>query len=483
MTPTTTIADAELDIEIFRKYAGLSLPRHVSYPMPTGWQDMGEKDFPEMLRDSQERFPARGWSLYLHIPFCEALCKFCACNRVIVPKKYGDNWIEPTTRYMDMLLRDVGRLPAIVSPERELRQVHWGGGSPTYLTPEMIEQIAAAIKEHLNLTEDAEVSMEMDPRHTTPELLRLLKRLGFTRLSMGVQDFDAQAQEHVMRIQPFEMVRDVVNASRAAGFESINFDLIYGMPYQTLETIRKTVELTIQLQPDRVAFYHYAQIPHKIATQRGMDYTKLPDSETKLGMFLIGHRLFTQAGYEFVGLDHFAKADEMLAEASESGTLQRNFQGMTTGGGLDLVGVGVSSISHFLEVGFAQNVKDVEEYQRYASENRWPTVRGKRLTDDDIIRQAVMNQIYCDARIKPELLENRFGISFRDYFVRELQVLEELQDDGLVRIEPDGTGAGRIEITFPLGRVLMRNVAAVFDVYLRPDAYRTGDRDYFSANA
>ena len=290
-----------------------------------------------------------------------------------------------------------------------------------------------------------------------------------------------------MRIQPFEMVRAVVDASRAAGFESINFDLIYGMPYQTLETIRKTVELTIQLQPDRVAFYHYAQIPHKIATQRGMDHTKMPDSETKLEMFLLGHQLFTQAGYEFVGLDHFAKADEMLAEASQSGTLQRNFQGMTTGGGLDLVGIGVSSISHFLEVGFAQNVKDVEEYQRYASENRWPTVRGKRLTDDDIIRQAVMNQIYCDAQIRPELLETRFGISFRDYFARELQVLEELEDDGLVRIEPDGTGAGtgagRIEITFPLGRVLMRNVAAVFDVYLRPDAYRTGDRDYFSANA
>ncbi len=282
-----------------------------------------------------------------------------------------------------------------------------------------------------------------------------------------------------MRIQPFEMVRDVVSASRAAGFESINFDLIYGMPYQTLETIRKTVELTIQLKPDRVAFYHYAQIPHKIATQRGMDHAKSPDSETKLEMFLLGHRLFTQAGYEFIGLDHFAKADEMLAEASESGTLQRNFQGMTTGGGLDLLGVGVSAISHFLEVGFAQNVKDVEKYQRYASENRWPTVRGKRLTDDDIIRQAVMNQIYCDAQIKPELLENRFGISFRDYFARELHVLEELEDDGLVRIEPDG----RIEITFPLGRVLMRNVAAVFDVYLRPDAYRTGDRDYFSANA
>ncbi len=479
MTSTSSLAGVELDRNIFRKYAGLSLPRHVSYPMPTGWHDLDDNDFVEMLRAGQQRSPDRGWSLYLHIPFCEALCKFCACTRIIVPKKYGPKWVEPTQHYVDTLIADLGRLPAMIGPDRELRQVHWGGGSPTYLTLEMIERLATVIDENFNLTDDAQVSMELDPRHTTPELLRLLKRLGFTRLSMGVQDFDARAQEHVKRIQPFEMVRDVVAAAREAGFDSINFDLIYGMPFQTLDTMRRTVELAIQLQPDRIAYYHYAQIPHKIATQRGMDYTKLPDSETKLDMFLAGHQLFTEAGYDFIGLDHFARKDEMLAQASKSGTLQRNFQGMTTGGGLDLVGVGVSSISHFLEVGFAQNTKDVETYEKVIGENRRPVVRGKWLTDDDIIRQAVINQIYCDAHIKPSSIETQFGISFSNYFRREMQVLEELERDGLVCF----CGEGSIEITFPLGRVLVRNVAAVFDAYLKPDAYRAGDRDYFSANA
>lgn len=479
MTSTSSFAGVELDRDIFRKYAGLSLPRHVSYPMPTGWQDIDDNDYVEMLRAGQKRSPDRGWSLYLHIPFCEALCKFCACNRIIVPKKYGPKWVEPTRQYVDTLMADLSRLPALIAPGRELQQVHWGGGSPTYLTLEMIEHLATVIDDNFNLTDDAQVSMEMDPRHTTPELLRLLKRLGFNRLSMGVQDFDAQAQEHVKRIQPFEMVRDVVAAAREAGFESINFDLIYGMPFQTVETMRRTVELAIQLHPDRIAYYHYAQIPHKIATQRGMDHTKLPDSETKLDMFLVGHKLFTEAGYDFIGLDHFAKKDEMLAQASKNGTLQRNFQGMTTGGGLDLVGVGVSSISHFLEVGFAQNTKDVETYEKTIGENHRPVVRGKWLTNDDIIRQAVINQIYCEALIRPSSIETQFDISFSDYFGREMQILEELERDGLVCFRIDGS----IEITFPLGRVLLRNVAAVFDVYLKPDAYRAGDRDYFSANA
>jgi len=468
-----------VDLDIFRKYAGLSLPRHVSYPMPTGWQEAGADDFERMLQDNQEHASPRDWSLYLHIPFCETLCKFCACTRIIMPKKYGDTWQQPTRDYVDMLIRDLQKLASTVDSSRRLRQVHWGGGSPAYLPLDMIQQIAEEIRELFNLADDAEVSVELDPRHTSPELLSLLKSHGFSRLSLGIQDFDKQAQEHVKRIQPYEMIESVMANARLAGFDNVNFDLIYGMPYQTVDTIRRTVELTIQLQPDRVAYYHYAQIPHKIATQRGMDYTRLPDSESKLEMFLVGHQLFTQAGFEFVGLDHFARPTELLAQAGEQGSLQRNFQGMTTGGGLDLIGVGASSISHFLESGFTQNEKDVDQYQDFARKSEWSVQRGKWFSRDDIIRQAVINQIYCDSVIRPVLIEEHFDICFDEYFAGQLPALKVLERDGLLQFKPPGQYA----ITFPLGRVLIRNIAAVFDAYLDPEAYHQGDRDYFSASA
>jgi oxygen-independent coproporphyrinogen-3 oxidase len=270
-----------------------------------------------------------------------------------------------------------------------------------------------------------------------------------------------------------------VAACRELGFESVNFDLIYGMPYQTPRTIRDTVEKTIELSPDRIAYYHYAQIPEKIATQRGMDYTKLPDSEAKLEMFLIGLELFEAAGYAYIGLDHFARPDEALSRSMVDGTIQRNFQGMTTGGGLCLLGAGVSSISHLLGVGFLQNVKDVDRYVECIERGESPVERGKRFTPDDLVRQTVINQLYCTARIRPETIEARFGIRFADYFARELGIMRELEKDGLVAIDCENV----IRVTRPLGRVLMRNVTAVFDAYLDPMAYLRGARTCFSANA
>jgi oxygen-independent coproporphyrinogen-3 oxidase len=342
-----------------------------------------------------------------------------------------------------------------------------------------LEEIQRTIGRLFEISPDAEIAIEVDPRNAAPDRLSHLRALGFNRISLGVQDFNEQVQQHVRRVQPFEMVRDTVDACREAGFASINFDLIYGLPYQTVETIRETVEQTIALSPDRVAYYHYAQIPEKIATQRGMDYTKLPDSETKLEMFLAGVEMFESAGYEFVGLDHFAKPDELLAKASRDGTLQRNFQGMTTGGGLDLIGMGSSSISHLLGVGFTQNIRDVNAYVECIEDGDTPIRRGKRFTPDDLLRQGVLNQLYCAAEINPDAIEERFGIVFADYFAPELEVLKELERDGLVTGEPGGI----IRATYPLGRVLMRNVAAVFDAYLAPDAYRVGEQTCFSANA
>jgi oxygen-independent coproporphyrinogen-3 oxidase len=303
--------------------------------------------------------------------------------------------------------------------------------------------------------------------------------MGYNRVSLGVQDFDDRVQRHVHRIQPFAMVRDVVATCRDLRFDSVNFDLIYGMPYQTPRTIRDTVEKTIALSPDRVAFYHYAQIPEKIATQRGMDYTKLPDSEMKLEMFLLGWRLFEEAGYALIGLDHFARSHEALSRALEEDTIQRNFQGMTTGGGLRLLGVGASSISHLLDVGFLQNIKDIARYIVRIEKGESPVERAKRFTFDDRVRQAVINQLYCTAEIRPEAIEAQFDIDFADYFSRELGAVNELQRDGLVTIQADKG----IRVSSPLGRVLLRNVAAVFDAYLDPEAYRKGEQACFSANA
>lgn len=470
--------NTEVDLEVFRRYAGLSLPRHVSYPMPTWWQKLDATEVDALIQECRHANPPNALSLYLHIPFCEHLCKFCACTKVIL-RKSAPNAGSHVETYNDALITEIERLAEKVGSDRPLRQIHWGGGTPTYLEDDQIERIHRTIERAFRIEPDAEVAMEIDPRTVSPAKLKRLKDLGFNRVSFGVQDFNERVQTHVRRVQPFEMVRDTVQACRECGFTSVNFDLIYGLPYQTVETIRETVEQSISLSPDRVAYYHYAQIPEKIATQRGMDYTKLPSSEMKLEMFLTGKRLFEEAGYEFIGLDHFAKASEMLGQAIEDGTIQRNFQGMTTGGGLDLIGAGASSISHLSGLGFLQNRREVEDYIDCIKRGETAVHRGKRLTADDLVRQGVLNQLYCLGEIRPTDIETKFGIVFCDYFAREIGIMDELKDDGLVTLEDNGV----IRATPNLGRVLLRNIAAVFDAYLNVAAYRVGEKNCFSANA
>ncbi|UCG33319.1 MAG: oxygen-independent coproporphyrinogen III oxidase [Phycisphaerales bacterium] len=467
-----------IDLDVFRRYSGLSLPRHVSYPMPTGWRDLQAVEATAMLRESRQRSPANDISLYLHVPFCERLCRYCACTRIIRPRSQAES-ISRTRDYVAALLTEIDALAGLVGGGRTLRQVHWGGGTPTYLSTEQLERVHAALSESFCLADDAEVAMELDPRVLTSDVLEHLRRLGVCRVSLGVQDFNARVQEHVRRVQPFEMVRDIVAACRDLGFTSLNFDLIYGLPYQTRQTIQETIDKTIALSPDRIAYYHYAQIPEKVASQRGLDYTRLPDSESKLEMFLLGVERFEAAGYVFIGLDHFAKPDEPLAVALREGTLQRNFQGMTTGGGLDLIGVGASAIGHLAGIGFLQNVHDPDEYVACLNRGDWPVTRGKRLTFDDRVRQSVITQLYCSAEIRPTDIEEQFGVTFASYFGPELDALRELEADGLVTLQDDG----RVKVTRPMGRVLLRNIAAVFDAYLEPNAYREGDRRCFSASA
>jgi len=469
----------QVNIETFTRYSGLSLPRHVAYPMPTWWEnEFSPVETEAMFLESETAAEPKDLSLYLHVPFCKALCKFCACTRII--QKHDQPGAEARTkRYVEAMKKEIRMRGGKRNSHRTLRQIHWGGGTPTYFDSATIEEIHDVIRESFTIADDCEISIELDPRETTIEQLQTLRRLGFNRVSMGVQDFDEQVQKHVRRIQPIEMVRDFVKACRDLGFDSVNFDLIYGLPYQTEETVHDTVLKTIELSPDRVAFYHYAQIPEKIATQRGMDYTKLPDSVTKLRMFLDAIETFEANGYDFIGLDHFAKHDEMLSAALREGTLQRNFQGMTTGGGLDLIAVGASSISHLSGIGYLQNRHDVDAYMAVMKEGGEPVHRGKRFTVDDLIRQEVLSDLYCLSRIEPAKFKKKYDIDFAKYFAKELDHLAELESDGLVTIGADDV----IHVTAPLGRVLARNVAAVFDGYLDDDAYHAGALKMFSANA
>ncbi|MCH9058956.1 MAG: oxygen-independent coproporphyrinogen III oxidase, partial [Planctomycetes bacterium] len=417
-------------------------------------------------------------ALYVHIPFCERLCKFCACNREILSRKVGGA-AERVERYLSALAHDLRTLAGSIDSDRPLRQVHWGGGSPTYLTAEQIERIHAIIVETFNLADDAEVAMEIDPRGVSPDKLAALRRMGFNRVSMGVQDFDARTQEHVHRVQPVEMVREVVDTCRDLAFDSVNFDLIYGMPYQTPDTIRHTIQQCIALAPDRIAYYHYAQIPEKIANQRGIHHDAMPDSQTKLVMFLSAVVLFEAAGYEFVGLDHFAKSDEILTRAVENHTVHRTFQGMTTGAALDLIGMGASSISTLHEIGFLHNIRNPDEYADAIESGTEVSQRGMRLSHDDVIRQTLINDLYSHGAIVPGDLEAQFDIVFCEYFADEIERLRTLEADGLIEIDDQLN----IQLAFPLGRVLMRNVAAVFDAYLSGDAFRTGELHLYSVNA
>ena len=466
----------QVDREVFGRYAGRSLPRHVSYPMPTWWGPVEADQVVALTAAS--RAGQRDLSVYLHIPFCEALCKFCACNRTIMPRSAGDA-DQRTQRYVEALCRQIVPLAASLGASRPVRQIHWGGGTPTYLSCAQIASIHDALAGAFRIDPHAELAIEIDPRVTTQEQLHLLRRLGFNRVSLGVQDFDRQVQHHVRRTQPFEMVKATVKACREIGFASVNFDLIYGMPYQTARSIDDLIDRTLELGPDRIAFYHYAQIPERIATQRGMHHDRMPAAEDRLTMFLAAMARFTGAGYRFIGLDHFALPTESLARAADRGTLRRNFQGMTTGAGLDVIGLGASAISHFIDRGYLQNVHDPQAYTERMEQGHEPVVRGVRLRPDDCIRHAVIEQIYCYARLDPAPIERRFGIDFSDHFATELRRLSTLEADGLVR---SGAG-GVVVLTEPMGRLLMRHVAAVFDAYLEAEAYRLGENRAFSASA
>ena len=450
--------------ELLERY-NVQGPRYTSYPTAPEWNaGVGPADFDAAC----ERANAAGRpvSLYVHLPFCDEQCWFCGCFMKVVPKpdRKGESR-EEVAGYLDDLHREIDLLSRRIDRGRPVVQVHWGGGTPTYLTPGQADALAAHLLEALPPAEGAEVSVEIDPRVTTPEHLAVLRRRGFNRVSMGVQDFDPEVQELVNRVQPFELTRGLVEAARDLGYSSLNLDLIYGLPGQRLQGFSDSVEAVLGLRPDRVAMYSYAHVPWLKKPQRVLA-AHLPEGTEKFAIFVSGIERFVGAGYVYIGMDHFALPHDEIAVAQRDRTLWRNFQGYTTHAGVDLYGLGVSSISQVDDL-YAQNTKDYAEYHRTAQEGRPSTIRGHRLAGQDALRRTVITNLLCHCVIRKREIEESFGLrSFDETFAPALSGLGPLVEDGLVAPETDD----EIRVT-SLGRIFIRNVAMLFDEYLakRPE--------------
>jgi oxygen-independent coproporphyrinogen III oxidase len=426
-------------------------PRYTSYPTAPVWKDdFGPDDLEKYYARAEEL--ATPLSLYMHIPFCENLCLFCACTVSIQKDK---NVAIP---YLAALKREIDHVARHVSRKRPVIQFHWGGGTPTYLSVAQMEDLFQFTHDRFSFSPDAEIGIEVDPRVTSRAQLESLRRLGFNRLSMGIQDFQAKVQQTIHRVQPYEMTRDLIVASREIGFQSINIDLIYGLPYQTADSFRATIDQALTLLPDRVAMFSYAHVPW-LKKQQGSFEAHLPEGMEKFRIFRAGLQKFLDAGYLYIGMDHFARPGDELAIAQQNRTLHRNFQGYTTKAGADLYGMGVSAISSIGEA-YAQNRREVPNYESTVAKRGIATMRGYRLSHDDVLRRAVIGRLLCHTIIPKHEVEAEFGIAFDEYFTAELLRLRSAQDEGLVVLS-----GGEIRVT-PLGRIFIRNVAMTFDRYL-----------------
>src|SRR6267154_121693 len=426
-------------------------PRYTSYPTAPVWNDtFGPVDLEAVHAGAEAaKTPV---SLYMHLPFCESLCLFCACKVIIQKDKHV------SIPYFDVLKKENARVGEAVSCQRKVVQFHWGGGTPTYSTPAQLEDLFGYTKERFHFTADAEIGIEVDPRVTSRDHLETLRHLGFNRLSMGIQDFHPEVQKAIHRIQPFELTRDLLVAARELRFESINVDLIYGLPYQSPERFAHTVDQILQLEPDRVALFSYAHVPW-LKKQQGSCAAHLPEGMEKFEIFRTGMLKFLEAGYLYIGMDHFAKPGDELAISQQNRTLHRNFQGYTTKAGADLYGMGVTAISG-IQNAYAQNHRELAAWEKSIAERGIATMRGYRLSQDDQLRRAVISRLLCHTVVIKEEIAREFHIDFDEYFAAELSRLEASREDGLVLLEPN-----EIRTTW-LGRIFIRNLAMVFDPYL-----------------
>jgi oxygen-independent coproporphyrinogen-3 oxidase len=442
-----------VSVDLLNKYNRPG-PRYTSYPTAPEWSDsFGEATLRAAIRAANLKTRPAPLSLYFHIPFCESLCLYCGCN-VVINKRH-----EVASPYLQHLKREIDWVSAEVDHTRAVEQLHCGGGTPTYLSPAQIENLFGYIKQRFSIASTAEISIEIDPRATTNEHCRTLRNVGFNRLSMGIQDFDPLVQKTINRVQPYEDTRRTFDYCRELGFESINIDLIYGLPHQTAESFADTVDKIIAMNPDRIAVFSYAHVPW-MKKQQGSFVRFLPEGVERFRIFTSAIRKLTSAGYRYIGLDHFARPEDEICRAQDGRTLQRNFQGYTTKAGCDLYAMGVSSISGLEDV-YAQNCRDLAGYYKAIDAGRWPTMRGMQVSSEDKLRRSVINRILCHTVLVKSEIEQDFGISFDEHFGEEIIELHQLERDALVNMSHD-----RIAVT-SLGRIFIRNVAMVFDEYLK----------------
>lgn len=441
------------DTDLIRRY-DLAGPRYTSYPTAVQFHDgIGPFDLLHALRASAQN--KRALSMYVHLPFCAHICYYCACNKVITKDR------GRSAPYLQRLLHEMELVSRHLDPDQVVEQLHFGGGTPTFLSHDELRQLMAGLRQHFNLLDDdsGDYSIEIDPREADWATMGLLRDIGFNRVSLGVQDFDPAVQRAVNRLQTLEETRAILEAARTLQFRSVNIDLIYGLPLQTPESFAKTVDEVIALQPDRLSVFNYAHLPERFPPQRRINAEDLPSPGAKLEMLQRTIEQLTRAGYRYIGMDHFALPDDELAIAQEEGTLQRNFQGYTTHGHCDLIGLGVSSISQIGDL-YCQNSSDIGDYQTTLDNGQLTTRRGLHCNNDDRIRRAVIQQLICHFRLDFAAIEEQFNIDFRGYFTDVWPTLESAASDGLIRLDEQS-----IDIT-AAGRLLVRSVCMLFDRYL-----------------
>ncbi|MCZ6804917.1 MAG: oxygen-independent coproporphyrinogen III oxidase [Proteobacteria bacterium] len=440
--------------DLIKKY-DFSGPRYTSYPTAVQFtENFKLLDYKRCVHDTNSELIPRSLSLYIHLPFCDTVCYYCACNKIITKNK------QHAKPYLENLHKEIKYQGKIFDGDRVVEQLHWGGGTPTFISHQQMYDLMGVIRENFKLSDNGqeEYSIEIDPRTLEEDTLSVLRRIGFNKISFGVQDFNQEVQKAVNRIQSYEETKNAIKTARENNFCTINIDLIYGLPLQTESSFTDTIERVIELSPERISVYNYAHLPHLFKTQKQIREGDLPSTNEKLRIIQQAIRMLTEAGYVYIGMDHFSKPDDELAIAQKNGNLYRNFQGYSTHANCDVVGMGITSISKIGDC-YSQNVKTLDEYDEIISRGKIPVLRGYMLDTDDLLRREIIARLICHFRLEFDQIEELYINDFNRYFFNEMKEIKSMENDGLLSVDNE-----KIEVS-RTGRFFIRNICSVFDKY------------------